>query len=203
MLPPPRRGHGPAPMRLTGVRLREPIDRPLPPLTAIFAGEAPPRGLPVAIRGFLAPRGRGLRLTVGSWRARSGPGAAPSRALAHVRKRLGQRLDRAGAAGPHGRALLLGERITDRGLAARIRRAGASHFFAVSGLHLGLVALLVRSAPLPGPFARRRDGTSLVAMAAYALLAGAAPPVLRALAAALYWWGAARFGRCAPPPGGA
>ena len=91
------------------------------------------------------------------------------------------------------RALLLGDRS---GLNAdaqnRLRRSGTSHLIAISGLHLALIAgliYLVLRVPLASLPPRWRHGIAprtlalhgtLVASLLYALLTGAAAPVLRA-----------------------
>ena len=91
------------------------------------------------------------------------------------------------------RALLLGDRS---GLNAdaqnRLRRSGTSHLIAISGLHLALIAgliYLVLRVPLASLPLRWRHGIAprtlalhgtLVASLLYALLTGAAAPVLRA-----------------------
>ncbi|MEM7480113.1 MAG: DNA internalization-related competence protein ComEC/Rec2 [Acidobacteriota bacterium] len=78
------------------------------------------------------------------------------------------------------RALLLGDslRLPEEWVRG-LRRAGLAHLLAVSGLHLGLVALLAGALarPLP-PWAR--GGLILAACAAYSTLVGGRTSVLRA-----------------------
>ncbi|MCA9323264.1 MAG: ComEC/Rec2 family competence protein, partial [Planctomycetes bacterium] len=123
----------------------------------------------------------------GTW-ARCGPGNLTE--VADWRNRLAHGLERARersrysfarhASNPSASllgALVLGDRLADPELRERIRRAGAAHFFSVSGLHLGLVVLLL--APLlKGRSRWRWLGLGLVG--SYAVLTGARPPVLRA-----------------------
>jgi ComEC/Rec2-related protein len=85
------------------------------------------------------------------------------------------------------RALLLGRPPKDRRLMKLARHAGAAHLLVVSGLHLGILAFILRRS-LP-------SGLSIVILCGYALLSGGGPPVLRALAALGYLWGAAGLGR--------
>ncbi len=79
-------------------------------------------------------------------------------------------------------AMVLGEKPAgDSAVSRAFRESGTMHVFAVSGLHVGMVGVLVwlvlRWVPLP-----RRVGVFFVigAMVAYALLTGLKPPVVRA-----------------------
>ena len=130
-----------------------------------------------------------LQASRGRWTARS---AAPdnlrvmdasslSDRLGRSRGRLRNRLSRFGnrETGATLAALLLGFRDNDRDRREAFRRAGASHFLVVSGLHLGLMAALL----LVLTSGRRR--TTLILLALYAHLAGGGSPVVRALLAIL------------------
>ncbi len=72
-------------------------------------------------------------------------------------------------------ALLLGDRRT---LPARLRdsllETGTFHFFAISGLHIGFLMVWLSRLPVPGLL-------RLAAIAAFALVSGASPPVVRAV----------------------
>ncbi len=80
-------------------------------------------------------------------------------------------------------ALLLGERTSlPRETSAAFARAGAAHLLAVSGLHLGIVVLVVVAAAL-AMMGRRRYLYVWLALGllwAYAALTGLRPPVVRA-----------------------
>lgn len=84
-------------------------------------------------------------------------------------------------------ALLLGARqdLADEH-AEQMRQAGVLHFAAVSGLHLGLIALLLWPPLRLIRRPRRRALVSLLALAGYAAISGAGPPVVRALAFAAH-----------------
>jgi competence protein ComEC len=110
------------------------------------------------------------------------------------------------------RALTLGEAsVLDPGQKERFRRTGTAHLLAVSGMHLGLVALgafallrrlLVRVIPL----SRRIDVARVAAAAAipcaigFALLAGGRPPVVRACVMAVCVLAGTALGRKAHAP---
>ncbi len=129
----------------------------------------------------------------GRWRARS---AAPenlrvvasttfTHRMGRLRGRLSQRLKQFGDSetGAMLAALILGMRDEDPQRRAMFRRAGASHFLVVSGLHLGLMAALLHV------LTRGRRRPTLFFLGAYALLAGGGAPVMRALLAVcvLHW----------------
>ena len=77
-------------------------------------------------------------------------------------------------------AILLGRsRVLETGERDAFRRAGASHIVAVSGLHVGLVSLLVGVALSPLGLRSRLVGALLAAWI-YAALAGWSPSALRA-----------------------
>jgi competence protein ComEC len=78
-------------------------------------------------------------------------------------------------------ALLLGnQEYLDTGLADRFREAGAVHVLALSGMHLGLLALLARLCLKPLAPGRCGDCIILVLIFAYLWLAGPRPSLLRA-----------------------
>ncbi|MEO0652723.1 MAG: ComEC/Rec2 family competence protein, partial [Planctomycetota bacterium] len=120
-----------------------------------------------------------------------------------------------GLAGRHGLApaLLVGERaLLDSGTADLFTRTGTRHLLALSGLHVGLLvaAILFPSTRLAvwaiaratgRPRAARACGLALrlLGVGAFALLAGGAPPVVRAALAV----GAGLLATVAPPPRGA
>lgn len=86
-------------------------------------------------------------------------------------------------------ALVLGDRSAlDPVLAQRLRRSGASHALALSGMHLSVLGVLFARAlrPLTGRFAPRFGALAVgVLLTAYVWLAGWIPSLLRALV--LYW----------------
>jgi competence protein ComEC len=78
-------------------------------------------------------------------------------------------------------ALLLGSREKlDTELAERFRRAGAVHILALSGMHLGLLALLARLCLKPFIRGRAGDIIVLAFVFAYLWLAGPSPSLMRA-----------------------
>ncbi|MDR1315871.1 MAG: ComEC/Rec2 family competence protein [Spirochaetales bacterium] len=78
-------------------------------------------------------------------------------------------------------ALLLGnQEYLDSALADRFREAGAVHVLALSGMHLGLLALLARLCLKLFIPARAAEGIVLVLVFAYLWLAGPLPSLLRA-----------------------
>ncbi len=83
-------------------------------------------------------------------------------------------------------ALVLGRRELEREERDRVRRAGASHLFAVSGLHMillsGMTAFVLRLLRIHG---RLQWLLTSLAAIAYGLLTGLEPPVARALMALL------------------
>jgi ComEC/Rec2-related protein len=105
----------------------------------------------------------------------------PDRLRASLRRGLRAHASRRGAA--WGSALLLGDReLIPPHERALFRRIGQSHLLAISGLHVGILALLLRSATrrLPARAAGAGRQVSIVLLLLYALIAGAEPPVLRA-----------------------
>ncbi|MCH7666712.1 MAG: DNA internalization-related competence protein ComEC/Rec2 [Acidobacteria bacterium] len=88
------------------------------------------------------------------------------------------------------RALVLGDRAAlDPGFKRSLRRFGLSHLFAVSGLHVALVSLLVHWL-LRGLRHRPRLVFTTVAVIAYLVLVGARPSIIRATAMSLLAFGA-------------
>ena len=154
------------------------------------------RGVRIRARGYLRRSTGAWNVPAteeGSWRLRlksevllaplSRPGAL-TRMTNRWRRALELRLERTGddakPARALARALVLGDR-SDLPLAWQqvLRRHGLGHLLAVSGLHLGLVAMamLVLASPLPPPL---RFGLVLVALAGYTGVLGPRPSVLRA-----------------------
>ena len=77
-------------------------------------------------------------------------------------------------------AMAIGLRdLVPRNVASDFRAAGLSHVVAISGWHITLIGGLV-SALLGGFTPRRRSAAVLFVVAAYAILAGASPSILRA-----------------------
>jgi len=111
------------------------------------------------------------------------PAPTPARALAHLRRTLGEGLD---AFFPERvaalyRALILGESASDRLCREAFRRTGVAHLLAVSGLHVGLVAAGSRllAARLPGGPAMAAGAASVVTLG-YVGLVGAPASAVRA-----------------------
>lgn len=103
---------------------------------------------------------------------------------------LAGRIDRAGFPGEHSaaiiKALLTGQRNSlERSTIAAFRQSGAAHILALSGLHLGVLYLVVRCLmkPLGNSRAARAAGSALTvaACAWYAHATGASPSIVRAL----------------------
>ncbi len=88
------------------------------------------------------------------------------------------------------RALVLGDRAgLEAGFQRSLRRFGLSHLFAVSGLHVALVALLAHWL-LRGLRHLPRLGLTSLAVVGYLVLVGARPSIIRATAMALLSFGA-------------
>jgi competence protein ComEC len=116
-------------------------------------------------------------------------GGIASLSMSGARSRLVSRLDD-GRLSPRGRgfvgALVLGDR---GGLAASVRERysylGIAHFLALSGLHLGVIAVpLAKLLSLLLPRRRLRDAALLSLLALYASIACFPPSLVRALALA-------------------
>jgi competence protein ComEC len=131
-----------------------------------------------------------------------------TRTLPRFRDRLAREL--MGAAGTHptgirsaelASALALGRRdLVPRAQRERWRRSGFAHLLAVSGLHVGIVggAVWLISALLgAGPRASRL--VALIAIPAYAALAGASPSAVRAALMGVVYLGARFLGRAVVP----
>ena len=98
-------------------------------------------------------------------------------------------------------ALALGRRdLVPRDVRDRWRRSGLAHLLAVSGLHVGLVGGAVwLLLALTGVSPRTTRITVLIAVPAYAILAGAAPSAMRAALMAVIYLGARLLGRAILP----
>ncbi|HUO87355.1 MAG TPA: ComEC/Rec2 family competence protein [Thermoanaerobaculia bacterium] len=170
-----------------------------------FTGELPPTGSTLRVKGALRRSpgfANGVVTPPGPWRLRvKSPrlvdvvtppeplAALSSRWRTRVEAAHREALERIGPTAAEGepeqgaalaRALVLADAGTlperwRRGL----RRAGLAHLLAVSGLHVGLVAgtALLLASPLPW---RLRLVVALAAIAAYLLVAGPRPALLRA-----------------------
>lgn len=168
----------------------------------------PPAGTRMRLRGYLR-RSAGYanqpKLPPGPWRLslksltflRLLEGGHPSWSV-RWRQRIRARVDEAlrGApdiAGSMVRLFALGDRhAVDLETVQGLRRLGLSHLLAVSGLHVGLVALLGLWLPLPR---RGRQLAALCGVSAYLWLVGARPSLLRAVVMAWLAGGALILGR--------
>ncbi|MBP5382527.1 MAG: ComEC/Rec2 family competence protein [Bacteroidales bacterium] len=112
------------------------------------------------------------------------PGASPAMDY------LCRRIDGAGFPGEHSaailKALLTGRRSAlDRSVVEIFRSSGASHILALSGLHLGVLYLLVRRllSPIGNSLAARviKSVITVSFSAFYAFATGASPSIIRAL----------------------
>ncbi|MEM6330497.1 MAG: ComEC/Rec2 family competence protein, partial [Planctomycetota bacterium] len=126
----------------------------------------------------LAPRPAGatglLTRIVGGVRRAVGDARAASERM--LWRRLGPQR------APVAAAMLIGARQgVPRDRSERFRRTGTLHVLVVSGLHVGLVVGLIYAASRVGLFPRRLTLLAVMAaIAAYAVLTGARPPVVRA-----------------------
>ena len=86
------------------------------------------------------------------------------------------------------------------GEVASMRRSGLVHLLSVSGLHVGLVAVLVWGAlNLAGVHPRTRRWVVIAALVGFSLLAGGNAPVRRAAAAGIAYLAARQLGRPLEP----
>jgi competence protein ComEC len=114
------------------------------------------------------------------------PGPAPWRALQRLRARIRERL-RAGGFPEEVRAVVTAMLIGDRSLAPpeterAFRDAGTLHLMAVSGLHVGLLSVLLYGGlVLAGVPRRRALAVLLLVLPLYAGLCGGRPSVVRAV----------------------
>ena len=114
------------------------------------------------------------------------PGPAPWRAVQRVRSRIRERL-RGGGFPNDVLAVVAAMLIGDRTLAPpeterAFRDAGTLHLMAVSGLHVGLLSLLIYGALVLAGVTRRRALTVLLfVLPLYAALCGGRPSVVRAV----------------------
>ena len=114
------------------------------------------------------------------------PGPVPWRVLQRFRARVRERLQRADF--PEDvravvAAMLIGDRtLAPPGTERAFRDAGTLHLMAVSGLHVGLLSLLIYGvAVLLGVRRRQALAILLVALPLYAALCGGSPSVVRAV----------------------
>ena len=147
-----------------------------------------PVGAHVALR--LDPGGASIwRDDAGRMWARAAISAAPvagtratTRVPGRLREAIGAAVDEvAGAAAPLVRALLIGDDATiDPRVRSLFRRSGTLHLLALSGMHLAVIALLVRGGA--GALVGRRAAAWIAVAAgfAYVGLAGPRPGLVRA-----------------------
>ncbi len=162
-------GVGPHPLGTAQLRLPDGMPAPLAGVGISFTAEMR------SYRGRLYLRVRDARGI--TWDRDYYGGLA--RQFGAWRSYLGRRFDRqlSPRAAALARSLILGERFRLSADAGTLRQAGAAHFLSVSGLHLGLLALLLLALPLPYPI---RAPALAAGVVFYALLSGARPPALRA-----------------------
>lgn len=150
---------------------------------------------PAAGRLLAGARVRVEGVFAATWRLRAtrvealtpgwGPGAVLGAAEQHARRQIGRAASTRGSA--FLRTVLLGDRAPlDPSLAGAFRDTGAAHLLSISGLHVGLVAglSLALARSLRRPRGERRL-TAALAILAYAAVAGARVPILRASLAGL------------------
>jgi competence protein ComEC len=170
------------------------------------AAELPPPG--AEIEALARPRAEPERplLVVDSPRLLASPGSV--RFLPRARDRLARAM--LGAAGTDvdriraaelAAALALGRRdLVPRERREHWRRSGFAHLLAVSGLHVGIVGGAVfLIVALGGAGPRLTRLLALLAVPGYALLAGSAPPAVRAALMAVIFLGARLLGRAVLP----
>lgn len=138
---------------------------------------------------------------------RAAEDAAPEwaeRAAAALRRTAGAVPYPSPATGPLVKALTTGDRSgLDRETVQVFRRSGASHLLALSGLHLGILyMLLLRLTAVFGnrPSVRLIRGISVIVLSGlYALVTGASPSIVRAFLFILLGETARLLGRPQPP----
>jgi len=170
------------------------------------AAELPPPG--AEIEALARPRAEPVRplLVVDSPRLLTSSGAV--RFVPRARDRLARAL--LGAAGTDvdriraaelAAALALGRRdLVPRERREHWRRSGFAHLLAVSGLHVGIVGgAIFLMVALGGAGPRLTRLLALLAVPGYALLAGSAPPAMRAALMAVIFLGARLLGRSVLP----
>lgn len=175
-------------LRLTAV-LRPP-PRPAYPDGYDFARRAWFEGLGAV--GFALSRAE--RVAPGPETPAIGPGTRFWAAVDRLRQRIGRAVMESlpGERGAIAAALITGDRsgISEPSLEA-LRQSGLAHLLAISGLHIGLVAMSVfvgvrrLMAAVPGvalaaPIKKFAAGAALIATFGYLMLAGATPPTQRA-----------------------
>lgn len=124
----------------------------------------------------------------GDWIVAGKSESKPMAFIYGLRGQLSRRLEKSGLTGDNlsvAKTLLLGQREgMDRSLLRAYSDAGAMHVLAVSGLHVGIVLLLLNG--LLRPLKRGKNGGALVALLLligiwlYALITGLSPSVFRA-----------------------
>lgn len=112
-------------------------------------------------------------------------------------RRLGEGLEWSPASAAFGKAMLLGRREgIPRGKLASFAVAGTVHVFAISGLHVMLVAgMLGKVLKTAGVSLKLRAVLVIPALAAYVMLIGSPPSAVRAALMTSLYLGASLFGR--------
>ncbi|HXH23454.1 MAG TPA: DNA internalization-related competence protein ComEC/Rec2, partial [Dehalococcoidia bacterium] len=135
-------------------------------------------------------------------RTESGSGSALTAAIIGFRDSLGSRLSHAlpEPEAALARGILLGQRASiPRDVNEAFNAAGISHLIAISGSNVSLVAALAFAA-LTWPLGRRRAIIAAMALiAAFVVLVGASPSVLRAGVMAVFMLGSVLAGRPGSP----
>ncbi|MFW6260840.1 MAG: ComEC/Rec2 family competence protein [Spirochaetota bacterium] len=125
---------------------------------------------------------------------------SPTNVPGRLRETIGEAVDEvSGAAAPLARALLIGDDATiDPRVQLLFRRSGTLHLLALSGMHLAVIALLVRGAA--GAIVGRRTAAWIAVAAgfAYVVLAGPRPGLVRAALLVLFATGTTALDRPRP-----